>query len=134
MLQSSQDYNRLWSSYLLELVDDCLRPISAGPDYILDHPDLVVAANDVDAIRRLFEIRTVWPGTRHARLAIANTLSGEYEEANRHVLKTIEWIDHHRRINCDDKMDEPGPERPDIAAILFFRISQNKRERGRTLA
>ena len=95
-----------------------------GTDYILDHPDLVVAAKDVDATRRLFETRTGWPGTRHARLTIANTLSGEYEEANRHALKTIEWIDHLIRINFDDKMDEPGPERPDIAAILFFRISQ----------
>ena len=35
--------------------------------YILNHPDLVIAAQDTDAIRRLFETRTSWPGTRHAQ-------------------------------------------------------------------
>ena len=38
-----------------------------GIDFILDHPDLVVAAKDVDAMRRLFETRTGWPGRRHCQ-------------------------------------------------------------------
>ena len=56
-----------------------------GANYLLEHPDLVVAAEDVDARRRLFEIRTAWPGTRHARLAIVNVLSGDATEATRPV-------------------------------------------------
>ena len=73
-----------------------------GADYILDNPDLVVAAKDVDATRRLFETRTGWPGSRHARLAIANTLSGEFKEAHRHAVATNEWIQHHRRTYRDN--------------------------------
>ena len=120
----NQEYNRLVQ--LLVELSTIASTDQRGARYILDHPDLVVAAEDVDATRRLFETRTGWPGTRHAKLAIANTLSGEYEEANRHVLKTIEWIDHHRRTYHYEKIHKPGPEHPDIASIPFFLISQNK--------
>lgn len=99
-----------------------------GSNYILDHPDLVVAAKDVDATRRLFETRTGWPGTRHSRLAVANTLSGEPEEAHRHAYLANEWIEHHRRTRRDAGPPEPGPEQTDIAAIPFFLISQEREE------
>ncbi len=99
-----------------------------GSVYILDHPELVVAAQDVDAIRRLFEMRMGWPGSRHARLAIANTLSGESEEAYRHAYADSDWIEHHRRTRRDDGPREPGPEHADIAAIPFFLISQGRGE------
>ena len=56
-----------------------------GTQYILEHPELIVAAHDDDAMRRLFETRSGWPGARHARLAIVNTLSGSSEEAHRNV-------------------------------------------------
>ena len=95
-----------------------------GSDYILNHPDLVVAARDVDAKRRLFETRPGWPGTRHARLAIADTLSGEPEEANRHVCRANEWIQHYMRTPRQDGSSEAGPERADIAAIPFFLVSE----------
>ncbi len=97
-----------------------------GVDYILNHPDLVVAAQDSDSARRLFEVKTSWPGTRHARLTIANTLYGESEEAYRHAYAESEWIEHHRRTRKDDGLREPGPERLDIAAIPFFLISQGR--------
>lgn len=99
-----------------------------GADYILDHSDLVVAARDVDAIRRLFETRTAWPGTRHARLAIANALSGDSEEAYRHAYAADEWIEHHNRTRRDDGAREPGPEHADIAAIPFFLLYQGRRD------
>ena len=95
-----------------------------GRDYILDHPDLVVAARDVDATRRLFETRTGWPGTRHARLAIANTLSGESEEVYRHAYRADDWIQHHRRTQRQDGSPEVGPGHADIAAIPFFLVSE----------
>ena len=99
-----------------------------GRDYIIDYPDLVVAARDVDATRRLFETRTGWPGTRHARLAIANTLSGESEESPRHAYAACEWIEHHMRTPRQDGSSEVGPERADIAAIPFFLVAEGRGE------
>jgi hypothetical protein len=97
-----------------------------GADYLLGHPDLVVAAKDVDARRRLFEIRTAWPGTRHARLAIVNILSGEPEEAYRHAYANEEWIQHYRRTERKDFEREPVPDQADIAATSFFLLSEGR--------
>ncbi len=120
----NQDYNRLVR--LLVELSTVAAGDQRGVNYILDHPDLVVAATDVDSTRRLFEARTGWPGKRHARLAIANTLSGEYEEATRHAVATNEWIDHERRTAGDNRRLTSRPECPDIAAIPFFLISQGR--------
>ena len=95
-----------------------------GAEYILDYPDLVVAAKDVDAVRRLFETRPPWPGTRPARLAIANALSGDMDEAYRHAADTEEWIDHWRSQPKEGGPDRKGPEHPDIAAIPFVRLTE----------
>lgn len=120
----TQDYNRLVS--LLPELSTIVAGDQRGVAYILDHPDLVVAATDVDSMRRLFETRTGWPGKRHARLAIANTLSGEYEEASRHAVATNEWIDHELRTAGDNRRLTSRLECPDIAAIPFFLISQGR--------
>lgn len=119
-----RDFNKL-VRLLLEL-STIAEVDQRGVDYILDHPDLVVAAKDVDARRRLFEIRTGWPGTRHSRLAIAHTLSGEFEEANRHAYHASEWIEHSLRTVRDDRPPEQSPKHMDIAAIPFFLISQGR--------
>jgi hypothetical protein len=99
-----------------------------GANYLLEHPDLVVTAEDVDARRRLFEIRTAWPGTRHARLAIVNVLSGDPTEATRHVHANEEWIQHYRRTERKDfnREPEPVPDQADIAATSFFLISEDR--------
>ncbi len=105
-----------------------------GAEYILDHPDLVVAAGDADAVRRLFETRTPWPGTRHARLAVANALSGDMDEAHRHAIEADGWIDHwysqpkeKRRV----KSRRESPADMDIAAIPFLRTAEGRlREAG----
>lgn len=99
-----------------------------GADYLLKHPDLVVAAEDVDARRRLFEIRTAWPGTRHARLAIVNILSGDSAEATRHAHANEEWIQHYRRTERKDFSRGPVPDQADIAASSFFLISEGRTE------
>lgn len=99
-----------------------------GANYILDYPDLVVVAQDVDALRRLFETRTGWPGTRHARLAITNSLSGDSESAYRHAIATNDWIEHFRRSDRDDRSRDARPERPDIAAIPFFLLCEGRPE------
>ncbi len=101
-----------------------------GVDYILSNPDLVIAANDIDAIRRLFETRTSWPGERHARLTIAHTLSEDYENANRHAIQAHEWIQHHFSQKQDDYNQKPQPAVRDIAAIPITLIAQGKVKRA----
>jgi hypothetical protein len=97
-----------------------------GADYLLEHPDLVVAAKDVDARRRLFEIRTAWPGTRHARLAIVNVLLDDPAEASRHAHTNEEWIRHYRRTEQKGFSQDPVPDQTDIAASTFFLISEGR--------
>ena len=93
-----------------------------GAQYILEHPDLAVALNDADTMRRLFETRSGWPGARHARLAIANTLAGDTEEAYRNVRTAHEWVEHEMR-NREISRREDSSERLDIAALPFFMIT-----------
>lgn len=92
-----------------------------GADFILDNPDLVVNAQDADALRRLFETRTKWPGARHARLTIANLLSGALDDAARHYRNTREWVRHDLQSENDD-YGRPRPERIDHAAIPLYLI------------
>ena len=96
-----------------------------GASYILDNPDLVVAARDDDALRRLFETRSGWPGARHARLAVANILGGEHDEAHRHGIAAYEWIQHATSKSGEDP-HEAGPGHRDIAAIPFLLITNGR--------
>lgn len=117
----NNDYNKL-VRLLLEL--STLAAVDQrGTDYLLDYPDLAVAAQDVDSIRRMFESRTIWPGTRHARLTIAYTLSGDLDEANRHANACNEWVEHCRRIDSSRDVHE-SPDQIDIAALPLFFLSQ----------
>lgn len=120
------DYNKLVR--LLVELSTIAEVDQRGADYLLKHPDLVVAAEDEDAQRRLFEIRTAWPGTRHGRLAIVNILSGDPEEATRHAHANEEWIQHYRRRERKDFDREQVPDRADIAATSFFLISEGRPE------
>jgi hypothetical protein len=96
-----------------------------GATYIFDNPDLVIAAHDVDAIRRLFETRPKWPGARHARLAVANVLAGDSDEGYRHAVRANDWIQHYLRQEQRNH-DQASPDRLDIASIPFFLISQGQ--------
>lgn len=120
------DYNSLVQ--LLVELSTIAEVDQRGADYLLNHPDLVVIAKDDDARRRLFEIRTAWPGTRHARLAIANALSGDSTEATRHANANEEWIQHYRRTEQKDLNNAPRPDQADIAATSFFLISEDRPE------
>ena len=119
-----QDYNRL--VHLLVELSTIAAVDHRGSTYIQNYPDLVIAAHDVDATRRLFETRTKWQGTRHARLAIANVLSGDSDEAYRHAVSADEWIYHDRQRDHEHDFERIGPEQLDIAAIPFCLISQNR--------
>lgn len=118
------DYNKLVR--LLVELSTITAVDQRGANYILDYPDLVIAAQDVDATRRLFETRTPWPGTRHARLTIANALSGVFDEAIRHANSANEWIYHFTHQDRTKQIDREGPEMLDIAAIPFCLITQNR--------
>jgi hypothetical protein len=124
----NSNYNRLVP--LLVELSTLAAVDQRGMEYILDNPDLAVAARDVDAIRRLFEARTAWPGARHARLAIANVLSGEPEEATRHAIATSEWLHHYRNTIRDDRRQEAGPGHSDVAAIPTVLIRDSRPERA----
>lgn len=106
-----------------------------GSDYILENPDLVIASRDIDSTRRLFEIRNCWAGTRHARLAIASILSGDSNDAYRHISSTVEWVDHYFRQDNDHHRDNAGPERLDIAAVpLCFILQKRPKEAARYMS
>ena len=101
-----------------------------GADYILDNPDLVVHAQDADALRRLFETRTRWPGARHARLTIANVLSDDLDSASRHFRHAVNWTRHDNEVVNDNKVDRARPEHIDRAAIPLFHIVKGQPKRA----
>ncbi|HEU5125114.1 MAG TPA: NACHT domain-containing protein [Verrucomicrobiae bacterium] len=97
-----------------------------GTAYIVNNPDLVVASSDVDATRRLFEIRTAWAGTRHSRLAIAHALGGDIGEATRHAKSAEEWMQHHSKLDDNTRRQRRGPELLDKAAIALCIAAQSR--------
>jgi hypothetical protein len=95
-------------------------------EYILQNPHLVIASQDADAVRRLFESKTAWRGTRHARLAIAHCLSGELGDAQRHMIMTLDWIDHYKDQASEPHLRTEGPDRLDLASIALVLIAQKQ--------
>lgn len=92
-----------------------------GTTYLLDYPDLVVASADPDSLRRMFDARTKWPGSRHARLAIAHGLMGETGEAIWHAQWLFEWRQHYFNHNSDQH-DRAHPTVLDMAALPFCHL------------
>ena len=101
-----------------------------GANYILDNPDLVVNAQDADALRCLFETRTSWAGSRHARLTIASVLSGDLDDASRHFTSALNWIRHDLENISDKENNRPRPEHIGRAAIPFFCVAQGERRQA----
>ena len=120
--------NSEWDSLVRLLVE--LSTLAAanerGTEYVLDNPDLVVASNDIDATRRLFETQTRWPGTRLARLTIASVLSKDLNEASRHANGAVEWIAHFFDQDADYRREVGGPEPLDIGSIPLYLLAQNR--------
>ena len=101
-----------------------------GAEFVFDHPDLVVCAGDVDAIRRLLETRVGWRGSRHARLAVANVLSGDLDTAARNYSNTVNWLRHDLENAKHDDLDRLRPEPIDHTAAPFYWIARGKPERA----
>lgn len=92
--------------------------------YILNSPDLIIVTADIDATRRLFEIRTSWPGTRHSRLTIANILAGNISDGCRHSVQAIEWFKHH--YQNENVREKSGPTSLDAASIPLQFIAEGR--------
>ena len=119
-----EDFNRL-VPLLVEL--STLAAVNErGTDYVIQNPDLVIASQDVDATRRLFETRTPWPGTRHARLAIARALTGDISDALRHAVQADEWTQHYYRQDEQKRMGKSGPQALDIASIPICLVAEGR--------
>ena len=99
-----------------------------GAKYILENPDLAVNARDADALRRLFETRTGWPGSRHARLTIANVLAGDADDASRCFASAFNWMRHDFDSADEKRYNRPRPEHMDRAAIGLFFVVQGQQE------
>lgn len=102
-----------------------------GTNYLLSSPDLTALAKDIHSFRRLFETRTTWGGARHSRLAIANTLLGDFHEATRNIQNAREWVRHYVESDRQRKEEDnyyhkevARPDKIDIAAIPFGEIVQ----------
>ena len=98
-----------------------------GVDYLLNNPDLVAIIGDPEAMRRLFEVRSGWQGTRHTRLVVANTLAGNLDEASFHLLEANKWIVRHlHREHGDQDPEAEGPKSYDFAAMPFCLIVRDE--------
>ena len=95
-----------------------------GTQYLLDYPSLTFASRDVASLRRLFEVRTTWPGTRHARLAITHALNGETADAYRHAVRVNEWRAHYYEQDDDYRRKHDSPTALDMAAIPFTLLAK----------
>ncbi len=95
-----------------------------GTQYLLDYPALTVSSRDVASLRRLFEVRTKWQGTRHARLAITHALNGEIADAYRHAARVNEWLAHYFEQDDDYRRDHGGLKALDVAAVPFTLLAK----------
>lgn len=119
---SRNDLNRL--VYLLVELSTLAAIDQRGTEYILDNADLAVCSGDADSVRRLFEARTSWPGTRHARLAIAHGLLGDMSDAYRHAQRVYEWRQHYFQQDQEDRRERSEPTALDMASIPLCLITK----------
>ncbi|MBF2758891.1 MAG: ATP-binding protein [Ectothiorhodospiraceae bacterium AqS1] len=122
-----KDWNKL-VQILVEL-SSVEKSDQRGVKFILNNPDLVIAANDSDALSRLFETKTDWPGERYTRLVIANILSGEIEDASRYYRDACEWIRNNIESRGDDH-DRIRLEYLDWTALSLYWMVQGQPKRA----
>jgi hypothetical protein len=81
--------------------------------FLQEHPDLVAIADDAEALRRLLEIRTGWPGRRHAALSVAFALTDDADEARRNASRAFDWLNWRAK-----QTEEPGKRKLPIVGDL----------------
>jgi hypothetical protein len=97
-----------------------------GEDYLLNNADLVAGLGDADSLRRLFESKASWAGTRHARLTIAYTTDGDMAEAYGHARRADEWLNWLDRQGRETHINGRPTTEEYVAVPLFLAL------RGRT--
>ena len=60
--------------------------------YVLEFPDLAVASNDPEILRRVFETKAAWRGARISSQSLALAFSDLYDEATAKGNLGIEWL------------------------------------------
>ncbi|MBI1198302.1 MAG: hypothetical protein GC203_10610 [Phenylobacterium sp.] len=75
--------------------------------YLRRNPDLVAIADDPEALRRMYEDRGSWGGSRHAALAVIEMLRGNSAEAMRQASRSFEWNNWRARLPQDNDYDFP---------------------------
>ncbi len=97
-----------------------------GVSYLLNNPELVAVLDDADAIRRIYETKTKWPGTWHSRLGIIHILRGDLEEAHSHVYSLHEWVEHYLRADHDHHFEYRScMDESDCAVEPLFMLAKN---------
>ncbi|MFZ6731204.1 hypothetical protein ACO0LG_04690 [Undibacterium sp. Ji42W] len=84
---------------LLVELGTLLHGSSKGDRFIAANPDLVALTDDIDAMRRLFELQTYRPESRHARLAIVHILKGDLAEAAKYAKRVADWSTWRKQKN-----------------------------------
>ncbi|WP_157063835.1 hypothetical protein [Phaeobacter sp. 11ANDIMAR09] len=97
--------------------------IAGGSDrsdaLIESHPELVAASNDPEALRRLVENKSQWPGAHHGTLAATYAFLGDFNEAKRQALKSIEWLNWYNSKNDEDSAIAAGFKSSDWKSPLY---------------
>ncbi len=100
--------------------------------YLQEHPDLVAISGDPEAMRRLFECRTGWPGACHAALAVAHAFANEAGEARRNARRAFGWLEWRSKLPeryepreraRTDEQDRFGPAYVEILAGNMARVA-----------
>lgn len=102
--------------------------------FLREHPDLVALSGDPEAVRRLFEVKSGWPGSRHASLAILHAVADELGDARRHAGRALAWLDWragqpkgpHRGLGrrSTDEQDVVGPAYAEVLGKNTTRVGR----------
>lgn len=99
---------------------------SRSGDYLQAHPYLATIMEDVSTMRRLYEAKSEWPGTKHGSLAIANTVAGDVNEAYRQAQHAWQWLEHYHRSSDRERTTSAEPKIIDVASRPLLLFSQGR--------
>ncbi|WP_430419361.1 hypothetical protein [Phenylobacterium sp.] len=97
--------------------------------YLRDNPDLVAIGDDPEALRRLFEDRRGWSGSRHAGLATLQMLRGDPDEALRETRRSLDWNRWRAALPEDERAEAPRGRGLDVSAPAWV-LLRHGRVRG----
>ena len=94
-------------------------------NYVHEFPDIAASIGDVEAVRRLFEAKVSWQGSRYSSHAIANIVGGNYDDAIRDAKKAIRWLNWslEQKKGDSDTSNSYYEERDWIGAIFVFMVN-----------